>query len=84
MELSADKKSTWIYLDISPLFSHILPRLAQALVVTYDEIFQALAVDGDVLLSKPFLYLGFDGAVGWKSPTSEMFFFRLAKHLKVH
>jgi hypothetical protein len=35
---------------------------------------QALAVEGDVLLPKPFLLYGFDGVVRWKSPASEMFF----------
>jgi hypothetical protein len=43
---------------------------------------QALAVDGDVLLQKPFLDLGFDGVVRWKLPASETFF-QFAKHVKV-
>jgi hypothetical protein len=49
------KKSTWIPLDNSPLFFHTVSKLVQAFVITYDEIFQALAVEGDVLLPKPFL-----------------------------
>jgi hypothetical protein len=54
MEVSGHKKSAWISWDISPLFFHILSKLLQALVIIYDEIFQALVVEGDVLLSKPF------------------------------
>jgi hypothetical protein len=42
--------------------------------LTYDEIFQALAVEQDVLLPKPLLNLGFDGVVRWKSPASEVLF----------
>jgi hypothetical protein len=60
-------------LDISPLFFNILSTLVQALVIIYDGIFQALAVEGNVLLPKPFLDLGFDGVVRRKSPFSEMF-----------
>jgi hypothetical protein len=56
-------------LDISPLFSHIVAKLIQTSVITYDEIFQALAVK-DVLLPKPFLGLGFDGVFRRKTPTS--------------
>jgi hypothetical protein len=41
-------------LDISPLFFHIVSKLVQALVTTY-EIFEALAIEGDILLPKPFL-----------------------------
>jgi hypothetical protein len=40
----------------------------------YDEIFQAMAVEEDALLPKPFLDLGFNGVVRWKSPASGMFF----------
>jgi hypothetical protein len=54
MEAGGDKKSTWITLDISPLFFHIVSKLVQELVVTYG-IFQALVVEGDVLPLKPFL-----------------------------
>jgi hypothetical protein len=64
MEVSGGKKSTRTCLDISPLFFHTFPRVVQGLVITYDEIFQALAVEGDVLLPKPFLDLGFDSAIG--------------------
>jgi hypothetical protein len=80
MEVSGYKKSTQICLGIRPLFFHIFSKIVQALVITYYEIFQALAVEGDVLLLKPFLELSFDTAVRWKSPTSEMFF-QFAKHM---
>jgi hypothetical protein len=81
MEVSWGKKSVWIYFDISPLFFHIVSK---TFFVTYDKIFQALAVEGDVLLPTPFLDLGFDGVARWtrKSPVSEMFF-RFVKHVKV-
>jgi hypothetical protein len=51
---TADKKSIWISLDISPLFFHIVFKLVQVHVITYDENIQALAVK-DVLLPDPFL-----------------------------
>jgi hypothetical protein len=44
-----------ISLHISPLFFHIISKLIKALVIKYDEILQALAVEGDVLLPKQFL-----------------------------
>jgi hypothetical protein len=52
MEINRDKNSIRISLDISPLFFHTVSKLVQALVMTYDEIFQALAVEGEVLLPK--------------------------------
>jgi hypothetical protein len=55
MEVNGDKKSTQISLDISPLFFHIFSTLDQALAITHDEVFHALAVEGDILLLKPFL-----------------------------
>jgi hypothetical protein len=55
METSGDKKSISMSLDISPLFLHIISKVVQALVIRYDEIFQALGVEGDILLLKPFL-----------------------------
>jgi hypothetical protein len=55
IEVNGDKKSTQISLDISSLFFHIISKLVQALVITYNEIFQALAVEGYVLNAKPFL-----------------------------
>jgi hypothetical protein len=61
-------------LAISLAFFHAVPKLVQALVVTYDETFQALAAEGDVLLPKPFLHPGFDGVVRRMSPGSEMLF----------
>jgi hypothetical protein len=53
--VNGGKKSTWISLDISLLFFHIVSKIIQALVITYNEIFQAMMVEGDVLLLKPFL-----------------------------
>jgi hypothetical protein len=55
MEISGDKKSIQISSEMSPLFFHTVPKLVQALVITYYEIFQALAVKGVVLLPKPSL-----------------------------
>jgi hypothetical protein len=75
MEVSGNKKSIWISLDISPLFFHTVPKLVQAHTIMHDEIFQALAVEGDEMPPKPFLDLGIDGVVTWNSPVSEMFFF---------
>jgi hypothetical protein len=40
----------------------------------YKEIFQALTLDKNVLIMKPFLDFGFEGVVRWKSLVSEMFF----------
>jgi hypothetical protein len=40
--------------NLSPVFPHSF-QLLQALVITYDDIFQSLSVEGDVLLPKPFL-----------------------------
>jgi hypothetical protein len=69
-------------LDTGPLFYHTVPKLVQALVISYGEIFQPLVAEGDVLHTKPFLDLGFDGVVTRKSPASEIFF-RFAKHVEV-
>jgi hypothetical protein len=55
MEVYGDKKSIHISLNVSPIFFHIVSKLFQALFLTYDDIFQALSVEGDVLLPKPFL-----------------------------
>jgi hypothetical protein len=54
MVVSAEKKLMDV-LDISPLFFDIVFELVQAFVMTYNEIFQALAVEGDVLLLMTFL-----------------------------
>jgi hypothetical protein len=54
MEVRVDKQSIWISLDIGLLFFHIVSRHVWALVVTYNEISQAVAVKEDVLLPKPF------------------------------
>lgn len=48
-------KSMWMSLDISPLFFHMVSKLAEPLVITYNEIFWALPIEGVVLLLKPFL-----------------------------
>jgi hypothetical protein len=54
MEVSRDKKSMRMFLDSSPLFFHVVSKLVQALVVTYDELFCVLVIEGDVLFLKPF------------------------------
>jgi hypothetical protein len=41
--------------------------------MVYNENFQALMVEGDVLISKPLHDLAFDTVKGFKSPTSEKF-----------
>jgi hypothetical protein len=74
METCGDNKSIQIRLNISRIFFHTVPKLVQALVITYVDIFHSLAVEGGVLLPKTFLDLGFDCVVTWKSPASEMFF----------
>jgi hypothetical protein len=65
------------------MFFHIVPKLIQTPVITYNEIFQALAVEGDISLPKPFMDLGFDSVVRRtrKSLASEMIF-QFAKHLQ--
>jgi hypothetical protein len=55
LEVSGDKKNTWISSDISPLLLHIVSKFVQALVITHNENFQALAVEAYILLPKPFL-----------------------------
>jgi hypothetical protein len=55
VEVRGDKKSTQIFVDNSPVFIHIVSKLVQALVITYDEILKALVVEGDILLPKPIL-----------------------------
>jgi hypothetical protein len=57
MEVSGDKKSTRIFLNIGHLFFRIVFKLVQELIITYDEFFQALAVEGDILFLKPFVDL---------------------------
>jgi len=58
----------------SPLFFHIVTVLVQALNTEYDEIFQALVVKRDVLLSKPLLNLSIDTAIRWESLISKASF----------
>jgi hypothetical protein len=41
--------------------------------MVYNEIFQPLIVEGDVLISKPLLDLAFDTVKRCKSPTSKQF-----------
>jgi hypothetical protein len=62
MEVSGKKKNKQMFGNQSSIF-HIDFNHAQALVITYGDVFQALAVEGDILLPKPFLGLGFDGVV---------------------
>jgi len=47
LEVSGGKQFLWLYLYISPLFSHIVNILVQAFLTAYYEIFQTLAVDED-------------------------------------
>jgi hypothetical protein len=61
MEVSGDKESTRIFLDISSLYVHTGPKRVQA-VITHNETFQPQAID-HILLLKPFLDPGFDGVV---------------------
>jgi hypothetical protein len=63
-------------LDIIPLLFHVVSKFVQALVITYDEIFQVLAVE-DVLLQKPFLDLGFEGVCQTEIPGLGDIFFSL-------
>jgi hypothetical protein len=67
--VSGDKKSKQICLDISPVFFHIVPKPVQTLAIMYDEIFQVLAIGGEILLLKPFLDLSFEGVIIWKWQT---------------
>jgi hypothetical protein len=55
MKVNGDKKSKQISLDISPVFFHIVFKLFQAPVITYDEIFKPWRQMETVLLPKPFL-----------------------------
>jgi hypothetical protein len=64
-------------LDISSI-----PKLVQTLVITYDEIFQALAVEGDILLVKPFLDHRLDSVIRLKLLTLEKLFY-FAKYTNV-
>jgi hypothetical protein len=63
MEISGDINSKQMCLGISLLFFHIAPKPVQALVKTYDDIFQALATEGDVPLLTSFADLGLDRVV---------------------
>jgi hypothetical protein len=83
MEVSGNKKSTWICLDIRPLFFHTVPKLVQAFVTMYSEIFQALATEEDVLLLKPLLEPDSDSVVRWKLQALTILF-QFAKHLEVY
>jgi hypothetical protein len=49
MEVGEDKKNTQTPLDIRPLYFHIVSKFVQAPVIIYNEVFQALALEGDVL-----------------------------------
>jgi hypothetical protein len=76
------RKTIRIFSRTSALFFHVVSKPVHTLVIKYDEIFQALAVEGDILLPWQFLDLGFDCVVRWKSPASETFF-QFAKHVEV-
>jgi hypothetical protein len=59
------EKHTYIFEHQSSIFP--VTKLVQGLVIKYDNIFQALAVEGDILLMKPLLKwlldLSFDGVI---------------------
>jgi len=59
-------------LDTSPVFFHNVTVLVQALHTEYGEIFQALMVKIDVLLSKPLMVISFDDIIRWNSLISEI------------
>jgi hypothetical protein len=77
MEVIRGKKSRWISSDTSPLFFHVDPKFVQAPVITYDEIFQALAVEGDILLLDPTPSYSLESA-----PLDFHVFSKLKKHLR--
>jgi hypothetical protein len=53
-------------------FFTAVTKLVLALVMAYDEIFQALAADGDIPFSKPHLDPSFDNVITRKLLSSEM------------
>jgi hypothetical protein len=63
------------------LYFSTVPKLIQAPVIMYNEIFQALFVEADILLLMAFLDLSFDCVARWKSLASEMFS-QFSKHMK--
>jgi hypothetical protein len=71
-------------LDISPLFFYIVSKLIQALVITHDEFFQALAVEGEVLRPEPFV----EPSHPLYCPESDLMDFhvlgKLKKHVVIH
>jgi hypothetical protein len=79
MEVSGDKKSSRICLNVSILFFNLVPKLVLAPVVTYDEIYQALAVEGDFLLPKSFLDTPYNPDL---APSDFHVFGKLKKHLR--
>jgi hypothetical protein len=81
MEVNGVEKSKRISLDISTLFFQVVSILIQALLMICDEIFQALADEGDVLLSKPFLYPIHPPYSPDPAPLDFHVFGRLKKHL---
>jgi hypothetical protein len=56
------------------LFFNTVTGFVHTFVTCYDELFQALAKEGNVLLSRPLLNFGFD-VIRWKLPTSKMFLY---------
>jgi len=61
-------------LDNIPFFFYNVTGFVHTFVTGYDELFQALATEGNVLLLGPLLDFGFD-VVRWKLPTSKMFLY---------
>jgi hypothetical protein len=82
MEVSEDKKNTRIYLDIIPLFYHMVSKLVQALVIIHYEIFQALAAGGNVLLPQSFLDQSLISHSPEACPLKFHVFGKLNKHIR--
>jgi hypothetical protein len=82
MEVSRNKKSAGISLDMTPLFFHIVSEFVQALIITYDEIFQALVAEGDVLLPEPFWTSPHPPYSPDSAPLDFNVFDKLEKHLR--
>jgi hypothetical protein len=72
-EVSVDKEGTWLCLDSTLSFFTVI-RFVHTFVKGYNELFQALEIEGNVLLLGPLLDFGFD-VVRWKLPTSKMFLY---------
>jgi hypothetical protein len=61
-------------LDTIETFFHNVTGFVHTFVTGYDELFQALAIEHNILLLRPFLDFGSD-VLRWKVPTSKMFLY---------